>query len=118
MKKELIGKVFNLKKANCYILCQEYFKEKGIILEDIDYNLFSPKSFLIMANKQGFKLVKSFSDVIEDDVFITKKPTHLLIYIGNDMVLHHPLDSISRREYINQDIFDSIKYIVRRKIDA
>lgn len=118
MKKDFIGRVFHIKKANCYILCQDYFKEKGIILKDIDYDTFTPKSFLAMAIEQKFELVKSLSDVIKDDVFITKEPTHLLIYIGNDTVLHHPLDSISRREYINQDILDSIKYIVRRKTDA
>lgn len=107
----LIGREWS-RKVNCYTLIQDYFSDVG--LPDIKFKLYKPEFFLATAQEHGFIQV-SLDNIKPDDVIITNSPVHLLIYLGENKVLHHPICQLSRKENINQEMLDNIKYIVRRK---
>lgn len=106
------GKKFSIRNQNCYTLCKEYFDD--IKLPDIPYKKLSPEKFLEIAVDNGFSLIFDIRDVKEGDVFITNAPTHLMIYQDNNMILHHPIKLLSRKESITQEMISDIKYIIRR----
>lgn len=102
------GKQFSLTKANCYHHIQEFYPD----LPDIEYIILSPETFLGIALDNNFILV---TDIKDGDVFITNKPTHLIYYLGDQKISHHPLGKLSLVEYLNGDMLSNIKYIVRSK---
>lgn len=104
-----LGKKFSLRNSNCYHFIQQEYPE----LPDIKYKVLSTDTFLEIALDNGFHLV-DLKDSIKGDVFITSEPTHLLIYMDNNIVAHHHVHQLSKKESITEDIFNSIKYVVRR----
>lgn len=105
------GEDFNLINKNCYTHVKGFYPH----LPDIKYKVLSAEEFLAIALDNGFILVDDIKDTIKGDVFITKEPVHLMYYIGNQIVSHHPLNRLSLTEYIDGEMIANIKYIVRRK---
>ena len=112
MLKELVGKSWT-KEQNCYTLIREYYKDVAL-LPYITFAMHQPKFFLDISLDYGFKQVNSLEI---DDCIITNAPVHLIIYIGNNKILHHPLRKLSLVEYIDDSILNNIYAIVRRKKD-
>ena len=107
------GNPFNLKNANCYHHIQEFYPE----LPDIKYTVLTAKEFLDIALNNGYVLVNK--QPIPGDVFITEEPhVHLMYYMGDQQISHHPFKGLSRRELLTGDIMENIKYTVRRKKDG
>lgn len=111
MKSNLIGRRWS-KEQNCYTLVVDYFKEKDIYLPDIPFVLYQPEFFLSTAQEYGFIQVE-LKDIQPEDVIITNYLVHLLIYLGDNQILHHPIKHLSRKELLTGEIMDNIKYIVR-----
>lgn len=105
------GVQFNLRKANCYHHIQGFYPK----LPDIKYIILSPKEFLDISLVNNFALVDKIQDAKKGDVFITKEPTHLMYYLGEQLISHHPLRKLSLVEYLNGEMISNIEYIVRSK---
>ncbi len=105
------GVQFNLKTNNCYHHILAFYPH----LPDISYKVLSPEKFLEIALENEFILVDDIKDCKKGDVFITEKPTHLMYYLGGQLVSHHPLNKLSLTEFLDGKMIVSIKYIVRRK---
>ena len=105
----IYGNPFNLITANCYHHIQRFYPE----LPDIEYIIFTSKQFLDIALDNKFIEVYNAKT---GDVFITKEPrVHLMYYLGDQQVSHHPYKGLSRKELLTGDMIELIQYIVRRK---
>lgn len=97
---ELTGRPFVYGVLDCLTLLQDYFMERhGIKIGDIGYG---PKWYrtqdLYQQNlpKQGFVQV---AELQPDDLILMNTadgfPNHIAIYVGDGMMLHHPVDHLS-----------------------
>ena len=99
----LVGRQFNYATANCYTLVQDYYEiKRSITLSD-----YTPipnwwnkgmDLFLTYIPDEGFSEVSTLQ---EHDVILMQVdspvPNHLGIYIGDNKMIHHPLDRLSQR---------------------
>ena len=105
----MYGNPFNLKNANCYHHIQRFYPD----LPNIKYIILNSKQFLDIALDNGFIEVYT---VEIGDVFITSEPhVHLMYYLGDQQISHHPYKGLSRRELLTGDIIKLIQYTVRRR---
>jgi proteasome lid subunit RPN8/RPN11 len=100
----LIGRPYVYGTFDCYTLLRDYYKtEMGIDLGDFlrGENPWDAAEnfFLTKGEEMGF--VPTGGTPEKGDVFLLqcgKKIDHICIYIGDDMILHHMRDRLSRRD--------------------
>jgi proteasome lid subunit RPN8/RPN11 len=94
-----IGKIFNIGYNDCFSLVREYFfNEFGINIKDYSRNKFwksnSPNLIVENYQKEGFVRI-DLKELRKHDIIVIKDPKtdvscHLMIYLGNNEILHHP----------------------------
>jgi len=135
------GRPFVLGFADCLLLVKDYYfydlniklKSEAEILKKLvseqEYIELSQKRFIdegeTLRNKDdylkkyfennGFRQVEKFK---KNDVLITRTkqfdfPIHCLIYLGNNNVLHHPGDGISKVESLSNEMKKWVIYVMR-----
>ena len=97
--------------TNCYTLVQGYYP----FLPDIKFSLYEPEFFLATAQEYGFIQVE-LQNIQPNDVIISKEPTHLQVYIGNNKIHHHEIKRLSCVESITPEYIQNIFAVVRRNI--
>lgn len=106
----LEGRAWKMGVHDCYGLVRDYYNLKfGIVLNNYprknEWWLDKMEQSLLvkMHDEVGFHIVKGgLAEIREHDVLLVKfaemqQPTHLGIYIGNNLVLHHRWDRPSCR---------------------
>lgn len=102
-----IGRIFHHGITDCYSLVRDYYlKELGITLGqytrpddwwiDTDYNFYFDNF-----GKEGFVEINPKDLKQHDLIFMrvgSSKMNHAAIYIGNNKILHHPMNRLSSRD--------------------
>ena len=101
----LIGREFKHAKTDCYTLFRDVYHLCGIELPDFDreddwwHN--GQNLYLDLLPKNGFELVEA-ENLQEGDVIIfclgSSTPNHAAIYVGNQQILHHCPNRLSKRD--------------------
>lgn len=99
---KLIGVDFELGINDCYSMVKKYLKmKKDIFIKDYKRESGWYKQDLISKyfKEEGFVKIDDEEPYREDDMLVLSYyedvPTHILIYIGNNVVLHHPNKRVS-----------------------
>lgn len=99
----LVGRQFNHVTANCYTLVRDYYIEiRGITLTNyVQIPNWWQKGlnlFIDYAQAEGFVEVNALQ---KHDIILMQinapVPNHVGVYLGNNIMLHHPLDRLSQR---------------------
>lgn len=103
----LIGRDFKHGLVDCYTLVRDYYKEiLNIELNDYKrpdewWNTTNLNLYIDHYEKEGFVQVLDSSLQEHDLIFMrigSDKDNHAAIYIGNNMILHHPMNRLSSRD--------------------
>jgi proteasome lid subunit RPN8/RPN11 len=105
-KPPLIGREFKHGLVDCYTLVQDYYFEKGIklgnyIRPDDWWSKTNLNFYMDYYEAEGFEKVLDGSIQEHDLLFMrvgSSKENHAAIYIGNNMILHHPMNRLSSRD--------------------
>ena len=112
-------------KGDCYAIIRDYYRlEKNIMLAEFprDFKWWSnpdandKNMYLEGFAKAGFVEI-SQSEIEPGDVILmrvaspTKQPNHGAVYIGNNQILHHVQDRLSRRDLVNSFLKMSTHYL-------
>lgn len=121
--KSYLNRNFDISKDNCYDLIRDYYKvEKNVLLNvyniNKDWENKTPDIILENFEKEGFYEVKK-EEIIKDDILFFKNKndniTHLGIFLGDNLMLHHPLKHNSYIEYLDARLLNIVKMCVRYK---
>lgn len=107
---------------DCYTLGRDYFKDLGIHLgyhfppdtnEFFDYDHFDSRY-----ESEGFREV-SLSEIKKNDVmlfaFKSKTSNHVAIYMGDNQILHQPLNRRSLQEDLSERYFKYLTKVLRHE---
>lgn len=101
-----VGKKFEINKSDCFVLTKNYYhNELGIKISDYQYddNWFSKNPTILIDNykKEGFLEVSEPQkhDIILINYKINDPPKHIVIYLGNNLILHQPRNKESLIEF-------------------
>lgn len=97
----LRGRVFEYGKADCSVLLVDAYHLAGIELADYARADMDADADNLLAHGMGVGFVQVHDDMQPGDVVVTThrgKPSHVALYIGNNELLHHAYDQLSRRE--------------------
>ncbi len=102
---QYIGKTFKIGESDCYTLMRSFYqKELNISLNDYhrdgQWQTYLDRLFDSNFEREGFIEVTSLKKY---DCILTKSrkninSNHIIIYLGNDLILHQPPNSYSRIE--------------------
>ena len=109
---EYIGRPFEFNVSDCFTLVRNFYeKEYNILLPDILRNDKWEKEdqnrIINNIEKYGFSLIKDdaleFGDIIL--IYNTKRiaPSHFMIYLNNNQVLHHRFQGYSTIEHFGEE---------------
>ena len=94
-----VGRDFNIGSKDCFSLARDYFfNEFGIVIRDYPRTEFwknkNPNLIVDNFKKENFSEI-SESDLKRNDTILIEDPRtgilcHILIYMGNNEILHHP----------------------------
>jgi proteasome lid subunit RPN8/RPN11 len=126
-------RIYKLGENDCLTLAIDYYRrELGISIEDPfkgrgnDFfrvsqdSIWASQQYLNEITKAGFKLVTKESELKLHDCILTcfynsEHPSHILIYLGNNKVLHQPRDGVSLVEdysdYFKQKTYGVARYV-------
>lgn len=116
-----IGRKFKYGTNDCLSLVEDYYlTEFNIRLPHTERNDSTIKNnpFLMIENidNYNFSILNNDRELKNGDIIITKSiygPTHLMIYIGNNLVLHHRYNQYSTIEPYNMFYRKNTDRIVR-----
>lgn len=97
----LRGRAFEYGKADCSVLLVDAYHLAGIELADYARADMDADADNLLAHGMGVGFVQAHDDMQPGDVVVTThrgKPSHVALYIGNNELLHHAYDQLSRRE--------------------
>lgn len=120
----LIGKPFMLGEQDCFSLCIDFFDQNfAIKIPNISrpHDWQADKLDLIndFYHLSGFKQLDSEADWPPriGDVLVTTihgtNPNHLVVYLGSNEILHHPMHQLSRKESMRPVWRRFTSYILR-----
>ena len=120
---EYIGRKFNFDTSDCLSLVEEFYdKEFNIKIEHVtrDENWFKtdPHKIKNSANKYGFFEVDKNSPRFGDLLVIEYThtfPSHFMIYLGDDEILHHRAGGYSTIEKYNDTLKELTAMCLRHK---
>ena len=102
--KKYVGRKYDYGKVDCYSLVRDFYKDEfGIELTNYarPEDWFDKGANVYMENfrSEGFYLVEENEELLYGDVFLiafgTQVASHAAIYVGDNEILHHPLNRIS-----------------------
>lgn len=111
----LIGRQWIWKVQDCYTLLVDYFKSKNLVVKDWPRpkdptELFTNGLLEDVLPKSGF--IEVNDDIKKDDVLlmtmIGKGASHVGMYVGDQMVLHHQVGRLSSRDLLDEQMYKSI----------
>lgn len=102
----LVGRVFAYGVLDCYSLCKDYYqRECGITLPPVEHRnnwwLMGQDLYLEHFTAQGFIQIEQQELRKHDAILmqVSKSTTnHAAIYLGDGIILHHPMNRLSGRE--------------------
>ena len=130
-----LNKFFNIGKNDCFTLVRNYLQKnlyidlpphvlsaynKGALKKDLQkaIELIEEVSFEY-DEKQFYKTYpKNKTDLVKNDIVVLgsrNKPMHLGVYLGNELILHHPRNKYVTTEQINERFFKRLLYVYRIK---
>ena len=103
--KPLLGREFEHGKTDCLTIVRDAYMLAGIDLPDYeradDWWHNGQNLYLDLLPKNGFERVDA-EDVQEGDIILvclgSETPNHAAVYIGNQYILHHRPDRLSKRD--------------------
>lgn len=109
----LIGRPFIHGIFDCYALSRDYLRsEHGLTIPNVPRkhawwnDKDAPNVLLEHIDHLGFDVIGTGSEFRPGDGFLVavrgSKPNHCGIYIGKELFIHQPVETISRREPINR----------------
>jgi proteasome lid subunit RPN8/RPN11 len=120
---EYVGFKFKYNEHDCYSLVEMFYsKELKIQLPktDRDINTMENNPYFMAENIEnyGFKEVEDKKNIQYGDIIMSnslKGPTHLMIYIDNNQILHHRYNQYSTIEQYNNLYKSNTFKIIRHK---
>jgi proteasome lid subunit RPN8/RPN11 len=130
---DYLGRKFEWGKTDCLSLVIDYYKKELNITigkffkqrrKDFfarERESFSAKEYLQIINNEGFIALNKNEPVEINDIFFMKEnesspfPSHLAIYIDNNIILHQLRNSDSVLEKVNENIMNRIECIIRHR---
>jgi|APGre2960657505_1045072.scaffolds.fasta_scaffold32053_2 proteasome lid subunit RPN8/RPN11 len=124
------GREFEFGKQDCFGLCRDYYKKELKIeitnyYRDCQWSEVDENPFEKFFGKEGFTKVlegplENDSQLKKHDVILTKflgkrSVTHAGIYMGDGLVLHHPINCYSRVEPYDNDFMSQTVFVLRHK---
>lgn len=122
-----IGREFIIGKQDCFTLVKDYYNnELNIKLTDTierneewykrNKNIF----FDFWNNNKEFLEIGGFNKIKKYDCLVIQypknpTPSHVILYLGNDLILHQQYNRKSTVELLNNNIIKQTKYILRHK---
>jgi len=117
---------YNRNENNCFHLIKNYFNKELNLKLNIDERLFKDKDITSIevediinryhATNNLLKLKKDTNLKINDILILKNKiSTHLAVYIGNNKIIHQPLNRISIIEDLSKDYQEDIQGVLRSK---
>ena len=126
---------FNYGKDDCFSLIRNFYKnELNIEISDPEQDRatkYMPPENCLIWNRQKYKQWGDENDLRDIDVdnisqlkkydilvfngFNKGEPSHGMLYIGNELVLHHPFNDISKIESIRKAHFKFLKFVIRHE---
>lgn len=115
-----IGRKFEIGISDCLTLITDYYKnELNIILPQINRNenWYEKNPNLVNENIPSFldKIVLKNAqkhDIILFDMFNNNNPNHFGIYLGDELILHHPRHKLSTIEILTEKHKEKIPYVL------
>ena len=103
--KPLLGREFEHGKTDCLTIVRDAYMLAGIDLPDYeradDWWHNGQNLYLDLLPKNGFERVNA-EDIQEGDIILvclgSETPNHAAVYIGNQYILHHCPDRLSKRD--------------------
>ena len=103
---EYIGQPFEYNKNDCLSLVERFYEKEfkiQFIKRNRDENTIKddPKIFIRNIDNYGFQELTDKEELKYGDIIITNSafgPTHLMIFIGNNEILHHRIHGYSTTE--------------------
>lgn len=118
----LEGRAWAWGEADCLSLIRDYYRqEHGISLGDYDRDEDTPAlGHMVMDNlvREGFVKILSKSVLHKHDMLIMRtngSPQHMVVFLGNSRVLHHPLHALSKIDMYNGAWQRRLECIVRHR---
>ena len=119
-----LGLPFIIGKQDCFSLIRLYFKQElGIHINDYfrdsRWIIKQPQVWAENFQKENFIEVTNLKlqeyDVLLIDAYGKGFPTHGMIYVGKNMILHHPRNQFSTIEPLLPEMIQKTKIVVRHK---
>lgn len=122
-KSKYIGLKFQWGKQDCVTLVEDFYKnEFNIVIPHIERheNWDKENPYKISENFEKCGFVKITNDFKVGDLIVirdhAKHPSHLMIYLGNNQVLHQRTHSYSMIEIYNDRLVKITEYVLRHKL--
>ena len=105
-KAPLIGRPYVHGVFDCFAICRDYYRETlGIEIQNYPRDeCFWKKGqnlYLDLFEEAGFVLIEEKDLRKHDGIFMMVRadvPNHAAVYLGDDMILHHPMSRLSGRD--------------------
>ena len=132
-RNDYLGRKFEWGKNDCLSLVIDYYyKELNIKIGKFfqerrkdffakERQSFSRKEYLQIIDNEGFIALDKSSPIEINDILFMKEfetslfPSHLAIYIDNNIILHQLRDSDSVLEKVTEDIMKRVECVIRYK---
>ncbi len=121
--KDYLNVKFEIGKNDCFTLVQNYYnKELNIKINnytrDNNWDILNPSIIEDSFPKEGFVTV-SVRDIEKNDILLfsvgTSEASHIGIYLGDNMFLHHPRNKYPAVEFLGRSWSNRVKFILRHK---
>ncbi|NBW09897.1 MAG: hypothetical protein EBR82_17915 [Caulobacteraceae bacterium] len=127
IKNEYIGRYYEHGRYDCFKLIEDYYRNELNINFNYD-RTFYRKSLIEMDIKSeifkyfqqnNFELIKDnkyhINDILFMDFFLDKNPKHFALYLGDDKILHQPMNGFSKIENYSDFYRKRLYAFFRRK---
>ena len=113
---------YSIGKNDCFGMVRNYYKNE-LNIDINDYNrdagweIIRPNYILELFEKEGFYKI-NLEDIKRNDVIIfnfNDIPQHISIYMGNEMILHHPEEQKSIISELTKALKKRINIVIRHK---
>jgi len=120
----LVGREWSYGTLDCYALARDWYAENmGLALNDYtrhgEWWNNGANTFVDNFAREGFVRLEPESDLKRGDALLMQLqapvPSHVAIYLGDDLILHHLRDRLSSRDVLSGYYFKNTTHILRYK---
>ena len=133
--KKYLHLTFNYGENDCFSLIRNFYKneldiqmsdpaqdramkyippENCLIWNREKYKYWANENNLVDMDANNISQLKKY-DILVFDGFNKGEPSHGMIYIGDELILHHPFNDVSKIESIRKAHFKFLKFIIRHE---